>query len=61
MLICLTDLIVWQYLLIEDAGDKKIKIVGQKLFYGMNKRKMFTSDVMLKHTKFIIEMEARNV
>lgn len=61
MLVWLTNLAVWHYMLIENSGNKKIKIIGHKFIHGMNDQKIFTSDMFLEHTKFIIEMELRNI
>ena len=44
ILVCLTDLAVWHYMLLESSGNK-IKITGHKFILGMNEYKTFTSDV----------------
>ncbi len=59
MVICLTDLVDWHYMLIE-ASNEKIAIKGYKLIHGMSSQlpqMEYSKRDLQEHTKFIIEME----
>ncbi len=59
MVICLTDLVDWHYMLIE-ASNEKIAIKGYKVIHGMSShlpQMEYSKRDLQEHTKFIIEME----
>ena len=56
LMVCLTDLTVWHYMLIENSGEK-IKITHHDQWIGLTATSTFDGDTLLKHSKFIIEVE----
>ncbi len=61
MLICLTDLFDWHYMLIESSPSKKMVVKGYQHMEGLQTKRGAALSVPLsllqKHTKFVIEME----
>ncbi len=56
LVICLTDLVEWHYMLIE-ASNEKIALIGYKYICGMSPSRKYSKCDLQEHTKFIIEME----
>ena len=54
-MVCLTDLTVWHYMLIENSGEK-MKITHHDQWIGLTSS-TYDGDTLLKHSKFVIEVE----